>query len=81
MQPVVERGDDAEVAAAAAQTPEEIRVLVGAGRPRSPSAVTTCARTVVAGQPVLAVDPAEPPPRVRPATPVIETVPVGVASP
>ena len=39
----VERGDDAEVAAATAQTPEQVGVLVGRRRPPRPSAVTTSA--------------------------------------
>jgi hypothetical protein len=41
MQAVLECGRDAEVAAAAAQAPEEVTVLVLAARSCRPSAVTT----------------------------------------
>ena len=58
----LERGDDAEVAAAAAQRPEELRVVVGVDAPRgSPSASTSSiAVTAVALQAVLAAVPADP---------------------
>ena len=41
----LERGHDAEVAAAAAQRPEQLGIAVGPATTRSPAAVTTSART------------------------------------
>src|SRR5215218_6298959 len=59
MEPVLEGGDDAEVAAAAAERPEQVRVLVGAGAQE----LTVCGhhlegQDVVAGQPVFPCKPA-----------------------
>ena len=79
VQPELELGDDAEVAAAAAQRPEQVRVLGrrsrghGGRRPARPRAdsrlsiVSPCSRL---SQP-------HPPPSVSPPTPVWLTVPAG----
>ena len=71
MEPVDERGHDAEVAAAAADRPEEVRVLVGA-RPQqlAVGGDDVGGEQVVAGQAVLAVEPADAATSVRPAMPV-----------
>jgi hypothetical protein len=57
---ILERGDDAEVAAAAAQAPEEVLVLRGAGR-QEPAVGSDHIRRdeIIDGQPVLAGQPAE----------------------
>ena len=68
VQPVLEFGDHAEVAAAAAQRPEQVRVLLGAGPQH-----LTCGsddpggQQVVARQPVLRGEPAEPAAQGQPA--------------
>jgi hypothetical protein len=55
----LEGGDDAEVAAAAAQRPEEVRVLVGRRADEAPVGGDQLAgEQVVAGEPVLALEPA-----------------------
>jgi len=60
MQAVLERGDDPEVPAAAAQAPEQVRVLLGAGRHAlAVGGDDLGAEQVVARRPVLARDPAE----------------------
>ena len=80
VQPVLERGDDAEVAAAAAQRPEQVR------RSRRRWRATQLAvggddvgrQQVVAGQAVAcAASQPMPPPSVSPAMPVVETTPAG----
>ena len=79
----LERSRDAEVAAAAVQRPEQVGVLVlgsraPARRRRSPArpraGCRTRARSLRSSQP-------EPPPSVKPATPVVDTRPPVVASP
>ena len=61
MEPVLERGDDAEIAAAAAQAPEQFRVLLGARRHQFAVGGDDVGRDeVVAAEPVLAHQPAEP---------------------
>ena len=61
MQPVLQRGDDPEVPAAAAQAPEQVGVLVGARRhPLAVGGDDLRGEQVVARGPVLAGDPAEP---------------------
>ena len=78
-----ELGDDAEVAAAAAQRPEQLRVLVGArgdllarrpARPRPRAGCRSSGRT-------RGSDGRSPPPSVSPPTPVVEMTPHGTASP
>ena len=60
MQLVFERGDDAEVAAAAAQSPEQVRVIVGArGQEPAIGGDDVGGEQVVAGQAVLALQPAD----------------------
>ena len=60
VQPVLEGGDDAEVSAPAPQAPEQIRVLLGAGGQEPPiSRDDVGGEQVVAGQPVLALQPAD----------------------
>ena len=83
VQAKVEARDHAEVAAAAAHRPEEVRVLVGAGAHASrPSAVTTSAALRLSTvMPYLRLSQPKPPPSVSPATPVVELMPTGVASP
>src|SRR5207342_2241975 len=79
MEPELEAGDDAEIAAAALQRPEQVGMRRGA-RPTSPAAVTTSAdsrlSTVI---PCLRLNQPNPPPRVSPAMPVVELIPTGVA--
>ena len=79
VQPEQERGDDAEVAAASAERPEQVRVLVGAradrsrrwrARPRPRAGCRSSARTCGSGGRV-------PPPSVSPPTPVVEMIPLG----
>jgi hypothetical protein len=74
----LEGGDDAEVATAAAQRPEEVLVL---GRACPEEAAIggddIGGEQVVAGEAVLGLQPAS----VSPATPVLETVPPVVARP
>ena len=83
VQPELERRDDAEVAAAAADRPEQVRVLASRSRARSsPSAVTTSAEIRLSMvRPNLRLSQPKPPPSVSPATPVVELMPSGVASP
>ena len=78
-----ERRDDTEVAAAAADRPEEVRILLGAGgdqacrrRGRCPprAGCRWSGRTCASGGPM-------PPPSVRPPTPVVEMIPEGTARP
>jgi hypothetical protein len=60
MNPVPERGGNAEIAAAAAQTPKEIRVLAGAGRDQLARRGHEIERKkVVAGQSIAAHQPTE----------------------
>ena len=60
VEPELERGDDAEVAAAAAQRPEQLGLVLASARTRSPSAVTSSiAVTLLAGRPWLARQPAD----------------------
>ena len=74
--------DDAEIAAAASQGPEEIRVFVGARRMTPPSAVTTSAASRLStASPYLRMSNPRPPPRVNPATPVWLMMPPVVARP
>ncbi len=76
---VLERRNDPEVAAAAAYRPEQVSVFVCAG-----GAQPTVGGNDVYGKQVVAreaVRSAEPPPRVRPAMPVIDTTPPVVANP
>ena len=73
--------DDPEVAAAAAQAPEQVRVLGGARRTCSPLARTTSAETRLSiVRPYRRVSQPTPPPSVRPAMPVPDTTPIGTAS-
>ena len=78
-----ERGDDAEVAAAAADRPEEVGVLVGAGADAlavGEHDVGGSSRLSMV-RPYLRVRWPRPPPRVSPPTPVVEMIPLGVARP
>jgi hypothetical protein len=60
VEPVLERGDHAEVAASAPDPPEEVLVLLLAGRQQPPVRGDHVGREeVVAGEAVLAVEPAE----------------------
>ncbi len=83
VEPVLERGDDAEVAAAAAQRPEQVGVLASRWRSsRRPSAVTTSAESRLSQvRPCVRRSQPRPPPSVRPAMPVVETMPPGAARP
>ena len=83
VEPVLERGHDAEVAAAAAHGPEQVRIVrrrwrCAAARRRSRCRPTAgcrrSARSVRISQPM-------PPPSVSPAMPVVETTPPVVARP
>ena len=79
---VLERGDDPEVPAAAAQGPEQIRVAGLAGDDASPVAVTTWAeRRLSQVRPNRRCSIPIPPFSAKPPTPVSETWPVGTASP
>ena len=78
----LERGHDAEVAAAAAQRPEQLGVLVLARMdPLAGRRDELDRGEGVAGQAVARSSQPEPPPSVSPATPVLETRPPVVASP
>ena len=83
VEPELERGDDAEVAAAAAQRPEQVRVLGLAGMDqaavrgddvRGDRGCRRSGRALRISQPI-------PPPSVKPAMPVVETSPPVTASP
>ena len=77
-----ERGDDAEVAAAAANGPEQVAVLLGLATTKLPSASTTSAASRLSMvRPYLRVRCPMPPPSVSPPTPVVEMMPDGTASP
>ena len=72
--------DDAEVATAAADRPEEVRVLVGArGHLRAVGEHHLRREQVVDREPVPPRRGPCPPPSVSPATPVLEMIPVGTA--
>ena len=78
----LERGDDAEVPAAAAQRPQQVGVLDRGRAHLAPSAVTSSAASRLSqARPCLRSSQPEPPPSVRPATPVVETRPPVVARP
>ena len=79
----LERGHDAEVAATAADAPEQIGVLLGArSQPAVPSAVTTSAEMRLSiVSPCLRLSQPNPPPSVSPAMPVVELMPTGSARP
>ena len=82
VQPVLERRDDAEVAAAAAQAPEQLGRSCSLAETRSPSAVTTSAASRLSTvAPCLRISQPMPPPSVSPAMPVWVTMPPAVASP
>ena len=82
MERVREGGDDAEVAAAAAQRPEEVLVRSALAVTKEPSASTTSALNRLSiVSPCLRVRWPRPPPRVSPPTPVVEMIPAGVARP
>ena len=82
VQPVLERGDDAEVAAAAADAPEQVGVLSSLAVTSSPSAVTRSTESRLSTvAPCLRMSQPMPPPSVRPAIPVWVTIPPTVASP
>src|SRR6516164_1285879 len=75
-------GHHAEIASATSQGPEQVLVLLIAGAHQLGVGSDNIGRDeIVDGQPELARGPAEPPPSVRPATPVVELMPSGVASP
>ena len=78
-----EEGDDTEIAAAAAQRPRTAQRFPQRWRATSrPSAVTMSTETRLSEvNPYLRDSQPKPPPRVSPATPVVELMPVGVASP
>ena len=84
MERELERRDDAEVAAAAAQRPEQLG-LRRAPRRRAQRAVGGDDASRSAGcrsvRPWRRVSQPKPPPSVRPATPVVELMPSGVARP
>ena len=76
-----ERRDDAEVSAAAPDRPEQVRILVRAGpdlASLSASTMSAPSRLSIA-RPHLRVRCPNPPPSVRPPTPVVEMMPLGVA--
>ncbi len=76
----LELGHHAEVAATAAQPPEQLGVLVRRCTHDLATRGDQLERDhVVAGQPVLSREPPMAPPRVRPPTPVCETLPAVVA--
>ncbi len=78
----LERGDHREVAAPSAQRPEEIGVLVGAGRQQlTVGGDDIGASRLSTARPCLRMSQPMPPPRVRPATPVEGLMPPVVASP
>ena len=82
MQVELELRDDAEVAAAAAQPPEQLRVLGLAGVDEAPIRGDEVSRNqVVARQAELPHRPADAAAEREPATPVLETSPPVVASP
>ena len=77
-----EAGDDAEIAAAAAQRPEQVGILgLAGGHEAAVGKHDVGLEEVVDGQPVFAGQIAVPPPSVSPATPVDETMPNGTARP
>ena len=73
----LERGHDAEVAAAAAQRPEQLGMLVRAPRARArrPRVTSSTASMLSTVEAVLALEPARAAASARPATPVLETRP------
>ena len=78
----LEPGDDAKVAAAAAQCQKRSGFSVALAVRKRPSAVTTSAESRLSQErPKWRVRWPKPPPRVRPPTPVVEMMPLGVASP
>ena len=79
----LERGDDAEVAAAAAKRPEQIRVLVGARTHRRAVGEHDLGgqQRVDRSSPWWRMSQPIPPPSVSPPTPVWETWPAGTARP
>jgi hypothetical protein len=82
VQRVLERGNHAKVAAAAAQRPKQVRVLVGAGPQESAVCRDDIRRDEVVGsQPARRTSQPIPPPRVKPAIPVVDTSPPVTASP
>ena len=82
VQVVLEGGDDAEVAAAAAQTPQQLRVVLGVTRIRQPSAVTrSAARRLSTVSPYERIRWPKPPLRVTPPMPVWLIDPPVVARP
>ena len=82
MQVELEPRHDPEVAAAAAQAPQQLGVLLTRSGTSRPSAVTTSAATRLSqASPNLRIVQPMPPPSVNPATPVVETSPPVVASP
>src|SRR5215207_6050529 len=67
MKLILERGDDAEVTAAASNSPVEVFVLLGVGRKQLPVRAHHVGRDeVVAGEAILAVEPAEAAPEGQP---------------
>ena len=78
----LEAGDDAEVATAAAQRPEQVGVLVGAGVNRfAVGKNDSAASSESIVRPWWRISQPMPPPSVSPPTPVCEIWPAGTASP
>ena len=77
----LELRDDAEVAAAAAQAPEQVGVLALAGVHEAPVGGDHVGATRLSqARPCLRISQPIPPPSVKPATPVVDTSPPVVAS-
>src|SRR5207249_9700506 len=80
--PVTELGHSTEVPAPAANRPEEIRLALLTGLHHRTRGENNLGREqIVDRQPMLAKQPSDPPPKVRPAMPVVETSPPVVARP
>ena len=76
MEPVLEGGHHAEVASPPAHAPEEVLVLLLAGRQEPTVGGTTSAEMRLSqARPYLPLSQPRPPPRVSPAIPVTETTP------
>ena len=80
--PEPEGRDHTEVAAPTADRPEQVRLGIGAGPDDFTRGQHDLSRDkIVDSQPCLPMVQPKPPPRVRPATPVVEITPPVVASP
>src|ERR1700722_12462115 len=77
-----ELGDNGKVTASPSNCPKQVGVFIFAGSDPLASAVTTSTEIRLSTvMPYLRVNQPNPPPSIRPAIPVVELIPTGVASP